>query len=147
MRRGFLLGADSLLLPTFAQSGGTAVQGMALTGPTVSGAGYEALREQWLVTYGDEPTEPYFAYAYDAMMMLLTAVESVAQEDGSGGLLIGRQALRDALAEMAFTGVSGQLVCIEGECGGKTAVGVYQLTNEQILDGNWPPPLIWQPTE
>ena len=144
---GVLLGPDSLLLSSFAESAGTAVQGMALTGPAATGAAYEAVREQWVMMYGDEPIVPYHAYAYDAANMLLTAIAEVVQEGGNGVLLIGRQALRDALTEMQFSGVSGQLVCQSGECSRPAAIGVYQLTEEQIAGESWPPPLIWQLNE
>ena len=44
-----------------------------------------------------EPTAPFHAHAYDATNMVLDAIESVAQQGSDGSLLIGRQALRDAL--------------------------------------------------
>ncbi|MCB8945417.1 MAG: branched-chain amino acid ABC transporter substrate-binding protein [Ardenticatenaceae bacterium] len=142
-----LLGADSLLLPSFAESAGTAVRGMAVTGPAVAGAAHDAFLEQWAVTYGDVPQVPYHAYAYDGVAMLLAAAEAVAQEGRNGELLIGRQALREVLAERPFVGLSGTLACQGGECSRPAAIGVYQLTDEQILGRVWPPPLIWQPTE
>ena len=142
-----LLGADNLLLPSFAESAGTAVQGMAVTGPAASGAVYETLQAQWQLVYGDEPIVPYHAFAYDAANLLLMAMEAVVQEGGNGELLIGRQALRDALTEVSLAGASGQLRCEAGECNGVTAVGVYQLTEAQITEASWPPPLIWQPAE
>ena len=141
----FLLGADSLLLPSFAVSTGMAAEGMALTGPAATGTAYEAFLEQWLVAYGDEPIVPYHIYAYDAVNMLLTAMATVAQEGRNGVLLIGRQALREAMAQMVFEGVSGQFMCQDSECNSQAAIGIYQLTEAEIVGRHWPPPLIWQP--
>jgi branched-chain amino acid transport system substrate-binding protein len=51
--------------------------------------------------FGSEPTNVYHAHAFDAANMLLNAVESVAQQGEDGTLIIGRQALRDAVAATA----------------------------------------------
>ena len=51
----------------------------------------------YMEMFGTEPTAPFHAHACDATMMLLNAIETVAQQDADGNLLIGRQALRDAL--------------------------------------------------
>ena len=50
--------------------------------------------------------------------MLLNAVESVAQQGEDGTLIIGRQALRDAVAATAgYEGITGTLTCSEfGDC-------------------------------
>ena len=44
-------------------------------------------------TYGESPGTPYWAYAYDATTLLLSAIDSVAVEAG-GKLYIDRAALR-----------------------------------------------------
>jgi branched-chain amino acid transport system substrate-binding protein len=45
-------------------------------------------------------------------MMLLQAIESVAQQADDGTLLIGRQALRDALSATSnHSGLTGNLTC------------------------------------
>jgi ABC-type branched-subunit amino acid transport system substrate-binding protein len=50
--------------------------------------------------------------------MIFSAIEAVAQMDGEGNLLIGRQALRDALyGTSGFVGITGNLTCNElGDC-------------------------------
>ena len=68
--------------------------------------------------FGSEPTNVYHAHAFDATNILLNAVESVAQQGEDGTLIIGRQALRDAVAATAgYEGVTGTLTCSEfGDC-------------------------------
>jgi len=146
-RELLLLGPDSLFLPSFAESTGTAAQGMALTNAAVAGAAYEAFLAQWLVLYGEDPITPYHAYAYDATIILLEAIESVAEDGRNGSLLIGRQALREAVAETQLDGLTGRLVCETAECGSTAAIGVYQLTAAQTSGQDWPPPLLWLPPD
>jgi branched-chain amino acid transport system substrate-binding protein len=69
-------------------------------------------------TYGTEPTAPFHAHAFDATMMVLDAVEAVAQQANDGTLLIGRGALRDELyATAGYEGITGTLTCDEfGDC-------------------------------
>lgn len=142
-----LLGTDRLFSPNFAQNAGAAVQDMMLTGPTVAGAAYEDFLAQWLLSYGENPTTPYHAYAYDATIILLNAIETVAQVGRNGSLLIGRQALRQAVAETQFDGLTGPLACTTAECASPAAFGVYQLTRNQISGQDWPPPRLWPPPD
>jgi branched-chain amino acid transport system substrate-binding protein len=146
-RELLLLGSDSLFLPSFAESTGTAVQGMAITSASASGTDYEQFLAQWLVLYGEDPVVPFHAYAYDATMILLNAIEAVAQEGRNNSLLIGRQALRDAVTETQFDGLTGRLVCETAECASLATIGIYQLTTAQISGQNWPPPLLWRPSD
>ena len=146
-RELLLLGPDSLFLPSFAKSTGTAVEGMALTHVAVTGAAYEEFLSQWLVLYGEDPVVPYHAYAYDATMILLNAVEAVVQEGRNGSLLIGRQALREAVERTQLDGLTGRLVCETAECASPATIGIYQLTAAQISGESWPPPLLWLPPD
>ena len=77
------------------------------------------------------------AHAFDATNILLDAVESVAQQGEDGTLLIGRQALRDAVAATAdYAGLTGTLTCSEfGDCAdAKIAVS-------NVVDGEFVP--VW----
>ena len=69
--------------------------------------------------YGQAPSQVYFAHTYDAVNMLLDAVELVAVVDADGTLHIGRQALRHALyATSGYEGLTGGLSCdVYGDCG------------------------------
>lgn len=141
-----LIGADTVWDPMFPLSAGTAVDGMYLTATAVTGASYDAFVTRYQVTFGTEPSGPYHAHAYDATALMLTAIELAAVENNNGGLMLGRQALRDALLRIVnFEGETGLLACNEaGQCAAPT-VGVYQMTVAEANGRNWPPPLVWMP--
>lgn len=141
------VGPDSLLLPSFLQGTGTAVSDFYLSGYAVRGEGYSAFLATWQQVYGAPPATPYAAFAYDAMDLLLSAIESAAQRDSRGALLIGRQALRQTLSgTQDFPGLTGSLTCSPaGECAAAGAVAVFRLTSGGQLSPSWPPPLVWAP--
>lgn len=130
-----LIGADALLwlygesFMSIPES-----EGMYFSSPAVPQAGnvgltgttYDELASRYQTTYREAPSTPLFAYAYDATMILLSAIEQVAIENPDGTLFIDRQALRDALyATVNFPGVTGTLSCDQfGDCGSQ-AVAVY----------------------
>ena len=74
-------------------------------------------------------------------------VETLVAVGGDGTVLVGRQALRDAMAATAgFDGLSGNLTCTPtGDCATGEALGVFEITSAEINDGNWPPEAIWTP--
>jgi branched-chain amino acid transport system substrate-binding protein len=143
-----LLGAENLLLPDFPLAAGTAVQGMYLTGTAVTGADYDAFMAQWDVTYGQMPPGQFHAHAYDATNILLDAIEAASQQGSDGTILVGRQALRQAIRATAdFPGLTGTLSCgVAGDCATGEALGVYQVTAVEISGEQWPPPVVWQPS-
>jgi branched-chain amino acid transport system substrate-binding protein len=131
-----LAGADGLLSPTMLENTAGTSEGMYFSGPDLSfeNAFYiDEFLPAYLEKYGIEPTNVFHAHSYDATMMLFQAIEEVAQEGSDGTLLIGRQALRDALYAMAnFDGITGSLTCTEfGDCA-NTAILIYQ-----VLDGEF----------
>lgn len=119
-----MIGADASLVDNFLEipeaegwyhSGpdtrfGAATNG--ITGQTGDGflADYEA-------AYGEAPSAPFWAHAYDATTMLLQSIANVAVEfDGS--LYIDRQALRDELNSLTLDGIIGAVACDDfGDCG------------------------------
>ncbi len=64
------------------------------------------------------PTSPYWAFAYDAATLLLSAIEAAAVAE-SGKLTVNRTALRATLtATQGFRGITGVLSCDAfGDCG------------------------------
>ena len=69
--------------------------------------------------YGEAPSAAFWAHAYDATTMLLSAIETVAV-DIDGTLYIDRQELRDALNDITLDGIIGPIFCDAfGDCGGK----------------------------
>ncbi len=76
--------------------------------------------------------DPYQPAGYDAAMLILNALSSVAKTDSSGNLTIDREALIKAIrATSGYVGLTGTLTCdSKGECGTGT-VTVYQVKNGQ----------------
>ncbi len=117
-----LMGAEGLYQDTFIESVGEAGVGMYIIAPaTPQGPAYDAFVSRYETKYNEPPTTPYHAHSYDAVNVLLSAIEAVAVQDANadGTLHIGRQALRDALyATSGYQGLTGSLTCDEfGDCG------------------------------
>jgi branched-chain amino acid transport system substrate-binding protein len=139
-----LFAADGVFADTFPENAGENALDMYISGPYVVGPDYEELLSKWEAQIGGQPPSGYHAFAYDCINMVLDAIESVAQVGGDGSVLIGRQALREAMtATTGFDGLTGQLDCDEyGDCATGEALGVFQITQAE-LDGNWPPAAVW----
>lgn len=115
-----LAGADGILSSDFLNTAGDAAEGMFLSGPDLSFGNetYDRFLETYQEKYGSEPTAAFHAHSFDATNMILDAIEAVAQVGDDGTLLIGRQALRDALfATSGYQGITGTLTCdANGDC-------------------------------
>lgn len=116
-----LAAADGVFSPSFLEATPDTSEGMYLSGPDLSfeNAFYsEEFVPMYQEMFGSEPTNVYHAHAFDAANILLNAVEAVAQQGEDGTLVIGRQALRDAVAATSgYEGVTGTLTCSEyGDC-------------------------------
>lgn len=126
-----LAAADGVQSPAFLENVVETGEGMIASGPDLafSNAFYQdEFLPMYMEEFGLEPTAPFHAHSYDATMLLLDAIESVAQHTDSG-LLIGRQALRDAVAGTnGYVGITGTLTCDEyGDCAdAKIAVSEVQ---------------------
>jgi branched-chain amino acid transport system substrate-binding protein len=145
-----LMGADASLSISFVEAAGDAATDMYLSGPFTSDSPeYEAFLASHEEMFGGPPPSGFHAHAYDATNMILDAIESVAVETEDGGLIVGRQALRDALYGMSgFTGLTGTLTCNPtGDCATGEALAIYQVTQEVVDDpeGAWPPEVVYQP--
>jgi branched-chain amino acid transport system substrate-binding protein len=82
-----------------------------------------SLESLYRQTYGERPATDFYAYAYDATMLLLTSINKIAVEE-DGLLLIDRDALRDALTSItSLGGVTGSITCDQfGDCGPEKTV-------------------------
>lgn len=144
-----ILGGAASFSSNFPENTGEAAVGIYVSGPLVSGDAYEKLLAQWVDEYGSDPPSGYHAHAYDATNLLLNAVEAVAIVNEDGGLTVGRQALRDAVAATEdYPGLTGRLTCREdspfaGDCSPGTALAVFKITEAEVYDDHWPPPLAW----
>ncbi len=144
-----LMGADGLLVASFPEATGEAAIGMYLSGPYLSSEDYSAFLAEWDEEFGGAPPSGFHAHAYDAANMLLDAIESVAVEQEDGSIVIGRQALRDAVsATEEHAGLTGVLTCNEtGDCATGEALGMYLITEAEVKEGKWPPDVIWSKAE
>ena len=141
-----LMGADASLVDGFPEAAGISAIGSYLSGPYVENEAYDNLLAAWESEIGGVPPSGFHAHAYDATNMLLDAVESVAMATEDGGLLIGRQAVRDALSSLeGYAGVIGTISCnATGDCATGEALAVFEITEEEV-NGNWPAPVAWKP--
>lgn len=141
-----LLGADSLLVESFVRSTGNAADGMYVTGTSVAGAAYSAARDRWATRFPTLPVGPYHAYAYDAVNLLLDGVEAVARQGSDGSLLIGRSALRAAMAATQDrAALTGRLTCNGvGKCAALESLVVFRLADLELPDNVWPPEVVWR---
>jgi branched-chain amino acid transport system substrate-binding protein len=150
------MGADALFTDSFPESAGTAAVGMYLSAPYVSGPAYEEFLAKWGAKIGGVPPASFHAFAYDATNILLDAIERVATQTPEGGLSIGRQALRDAVAATSdYEGLTGLLDCGDrdfgelgtshGDCATGQALAVYVINFAEVNQGKWPPNLAWAP--
>jgi branched-chain amino acid transport system substrate-binding protein len=117
-----LMSAEGLYFGSFIEAVGEAGAGMYFNTPVrPEGPAYAAFASRYETEYGEPSiiSTPYDAHVYDAINLLLNAVEAVAVQDKDGTLHIGRQALRDALyATAGYQGLTGSLTCDEyGDCG------------------------------
>lgn len=147
-----LMGADASFVDGFPENTGDAAVGKYFSGPFVSpeNEDYAAFLAFWDEEIGGVPPSGFHAHAYDATNILLNAIEAVAVETEDGGLLIGRQALRDAVsATEEYVGLTGVLTCqtespFAGDCATGEALAVFQIGEEEV-GGAWPPSPIWLP--
>ena len=147
-----MMTADGSFSVTFAQNTGEAAVGVFMTGPHVSGDAYDAFLAMWAEEQPggtDAPPSGFHAHAYDGTNLLLDAIEAVAKEMDDGTLVIGRQALREAMQAVEnYDGLTGTLTCQEtplynGDCATGTALAVFEITEAQVNEGAWPPPIVW----
>ena len=125
------MSSDGLLSSDFISQTEPASEGMYLSGPA-NAQEAQAFLDEYQQRYGEAPIASYHLQGYDAAMMLLNAVEKVAQSNG-GNLYIGRQALRDALfATRGMQGLSGPLNCVEtGDCA-EPNISIFQVADGEF---------------
>ena len=143
-----MMTAAANFVDAFPENTGDAAIGIYLSGPLVSGDAYEQFLVTWDEEIGGTPPGGYHAHAYDAVNMLLDAVEAVAEEHDGGSITIGRQALRDAIAAVEnYPGLTGRLTCQDespyaGDCATGTALAIFQITEAEVYEDAWPPPTV-----
>ncbi|MDE2998775.1 MAG: branched-chain amino acid ABC transporter substrate-binding protein [Gemmatimonadota bacterium] len=99
-----------------------------------TGKNGDAVLAEIQTIHGGTHTNPFWAHAYDATTLLLSAINAVAVADG-GKLYIDRVALRAEVGATAgFPGLIGELTCDGfGDCG-TGRVNIYHHTDTSIVD-------------
>jgi len=128
-----LAAADGLQSQTLLDAAGENAEGMVVSGPNLEFTNSKYQDEfvpAYTEAYGEGPINVFHAHAYDAANLLMDAIEKVAKQGADGTLLIGRQALRDALyATSGYQGLTGTLTCNEyGDCADAN-IGIKRVEN------------------
>jgi len=137
-------GADGMLSPDFVEAAGPEnAEGVYLSGPDLEFAG-DFYADTFLPAYEDrfgKTTSVFHAHAFDAVQLVLGAIEEVAIQEG-GTTYIPRTALRDQLAETeGYEGIVGTLTCDEnGDCNPGASMSVSQVVNGEFE-------VIWRSSE
>jgi branched-chain amino acid transport system substrate-binding protein len=134
------MGADGILAEDFLKAAGEAAEGVyaSAANPAEAGPGMADFLAAYEAAYGEQPPAPFHAHAYDAAMLIMNAIEKVAQTDADGNLVIGRKALNEAIGSTSgYAGLTGTITCDEvGNCGtGTVAVSQVQGGRYQVV---WP---------
>lgn len=143
-----LMSADGTFSPDMYKASGKAAVGLYNSSPDFSafGPGYQDFLAKHQKKYNEKPLSAFHAHAYDGAGILFAAIEKVAVKGGDNSLVIGRQALRDAIqATKEYKGITGTLSCdANGDCGAPV-IAVYQVTDDNVTKGQTPDKPMWRP--
>jgi len=125
-----LAGADGVFTADFLRAAGDAAMGMNHSSPDFSlfGEAYPAFLEKYKAKEPTAPLSAFHAHAYDAFSIIANGIEAAAQKCDDGSLVIGKQALRDAMISTAgWNGITGNLTCTAtGDCA-DPKIAVYEV--------------------
>ena len=93
----------------------------------------ETLLAAYEATYGEPPSAPYWAHAYDATTLLLEAIEAASKVEGDR-LVIDRAGVREHLnAVSGYSGIIGTIDCDRfGDCGSQKITVIHHLDPDNI---------------
>lgn len=77
----------------------------------VTGMNASHVLERLSAAYGATPVDDWWAFAYDAMTLLLRAIDDVSLVDVDGSLVISRAELRGGIERTKFRGMTGAIAC------------------------------------
>ena len=101
----------------------------------ITGKSADEFLAQYESEYGEPPSAAFWAHAYDATTMLLSAIDEVSVDEG-GTLLIDRAALRAAVDATMFDGIIGPVSCdAYGDCGAGKITVVHHTDSGDIEAG------------
>lgn len=130
-----LMGADGLLTDTFIRTPESTE--MYFSGPaTPETGGYQELLQKYEEEFGEEPIGAFHGHSYDAANILMDAIGEVAVEQPDGTVVVGKQAVRDAVqATSGYQGVTGTLTCDEfGDCAAAEIVALQKTPETESLE-------------
>ncbi len=135
-----LISAAALLVSSFLATPQS--EGMYFAGPEadfsanvneLTGRSGQQVLDAFESTHGGFPESPYWAHAYDATTMLLSAIGSVAVEVGDR-LYIDRARLRETVGATDIAGLVGRVSCDAfGDCG-TGRMNIFHHTDTSITD-------------
>jgi len=109
----------------FIQAGGQATNGCYVT---YAKEPDPAWVKRFEAKYG--PRQTFSPQAYDATTLMMRAVESAAKKQADGSLILGKKALRDAVAATGYEGITGRIAFdAHGDRTG-AVVQVYKVVEE-----------------
>jgi len=128
-------GCDGTYGANYLDLAGEAAEGTFSTYvPIPESDAFATFRADYQAAYGDEQGKlsPFSPHSYDAMTILINAVEKVAVEDGDN-LVIPRKALADQVRNTKdYVGLTGEISCSDnGEC---AAAAIRFM---QVKNGEW----------
>ena len=93
----------------------------------------ETLLADYEATYGEAPSAPYWAHAYDATTLLLEAI-AAASSVRDDTLIIDRAGVRQHLSAVAgYSGIIGMISCDGfGDCGSQKTTVIHHLDPDDI---------------
>ena len=93
----------------------------------------DSLLDAYEQTYGEPPSAPYWAHAYDATTLLLEAIAASSAVDG-GTLVIDRSGVRQYLNSVSgYSGIIGTINCDSfGDCGSQKTTVIHHLDPDDI---------------
>jgi branched-chain amino acid transport system substrate-binding protein len=140
--------ADGCLSSETLKSAGAAADGVFASSPDISVFQDDPFYADELIPaykdqFGTAPLAVFHAHAFDAVNMLVDAIEAVAVDNGDGSLSIPRTALRDELfATSGYEGVSGTITCNEfGDCATDVTIGIFEAPGWPVEGGTEEPPV------
>lgn len=141
-----LMSADGSFSPDFLKAAGKAADGMYHSSPDFSALGdsYTKFLAKHKAKYGMDPEAPFHAHTYDAVMLILNAIDKVAVVSGDT-LTIDRMALNKAMHETkGQKGLTGDLTCDEnGDCA-NPKIAIYKTSMDDIKAGKMSPIPFWK---
>jgi peptide/nickel transport system substrate-binding protein len=130
------MGADGIKAEDFITAAGDAAEGVYASAADfgAAGPGLQEFLDEYVEVYGEEPPAPFHAHAYDAVNVILNAVDEVGVKDADGNLYIGRKALNEAIrGTEGMQGLTGIITCDDkGDCGTGT-VAIFKVEGGEFV--------------